>query len=178
MTIEQAGQFGDAAITDVALWCSEHPSPPPNPPIPPPGLPPSPPPSLPPSAPPGLCTNECNTAVAGATDGCDVCAKRFDPVTSGLRVKSTSADRVVIASLCRQDGVGRSDGLGLCKPGTDCDDCGVRVFCNPALGCPVECYYRALDDPLNGCLQNMLGSGVLSPAAAFEIWSESPFREV
>ena len=94
---------------------------------------PSPPPSpaTPPAAPPGLCTDTCNGQVGGAQVGiCD-------------------------------DGVGRQDGVaGICQPGTDCSDCGVREFASPLYGAPVACYRQALAAGTHACLQSMLGNGV------------------
>ena len=94
---------------------------------------PSPPPSpaAPPAAPPGLCMDTCNGQVGGAQVGiCD-------------------------------DGVGRQDGVaGICQPGTDCSDCGVREFASPLLGAPVACYRQALAAGTHACLQSMLGNGV------------------
>lgn len=94
---------------------------------------PSPPPSpsAPPAAPPGLCTDTCNGQVGGAQVGiCD-------------------------------DGVGRRDGVaGICEPGTDCSDCGVREFASPVRGAPEACYKLALSAGTNACLQSMLDNGV------------------
>ena len=96
---------------------------------------PPPPPPLPPSppaAPPGLCTDTCNGQGGGAQVGiCD-------------------------------DGVGRRAGVaGICEPGTDCSDCGVREFASPARGAPEACYNLALSAGTNdACLQSMLGNGV------------------
>ena len=94
---------------------------------------PSPPPSpdAPPAAPPGLCTDTCNGQVGGAQVGiCD-------------------------------DGVGRRDGVaGICEPGTDCSDCGVREFASPLFGVPDACYQRALSGVADACLQSMLDNGV------------------
>ena len=107
------------------------PSPPPSPPSPPP---PSLPPQRPqpPSPPPGLCSDVCNEQ--GGTTG-----------------------------VCNDGGEGAHAGAAgsMCVYGSDCSDCGVRIFC---VDCPSECAAAAYADPLNyGCMQSMWGDGICDP---------------
>ena len=44
----------------------------------------------------------------------------------------------------------------LCEFGTDCDDCGVRIFCT---SCPERCQALALTDPENACMESMWNDG-------------------
>ena len=62
------------------------------------------------------------------------------------------------------DGVGRVDGgQGLCSPGSDCADCGVRIFCLEGASCPQVCHERALRNPESACLEHMLSNGICDP---------------
>ena len=82
------------------------PSPPTPPVMPPPPLAPH-----PPAAPPGVCLNTCDDGPAplGTPGKCD----EIDP---RLGSRWGGADGIAIGS-------------GRCDPGTDCDDCGVGIFC-------------------------------------------------
>ena len=44
----------------------------------------------------------------------------------------------------------------LCEPGTDCQDCGVRIFC---LDCPPACHERNMQRPNEGCMESQWNDG-------------------
>jgi len=49
-----------------------------------------------------------------------------------------------------------------CDLGTDCSDCGIRLFC---ISCPSQCYTQALtrDDPDGSCFEHMYSSDICWP---------------
>ena len=102
------------------------PAPPPTPAAPPP--PPTPP--LPPASPPGICSNTCN-ALAG------------NPIGGILPQGGTPG-------VCDDGGAGST--TSACPFGTDCEDCGVRIFCT---SCPRQCQLNnyAFTNQANACLE-------------------------
>ena len=104
---------------------SPPPASPPQPPSPPPPSPPS-----PPSPPPGLCSNECNQGGLGTVGTCDDGVPASEGTIGDLRWQAKT-----------------------CPMGTDCDDCGVRIFCTD---CPLECQTQNLLQPDSACMQTML----------------------
>ena len=63
---------------------------------------------------------------------------------------------------CNDGGPGTDLLVNGCAIGSDCDDCGVRIFC---VDCPPACTARAirmfeLDRPLEACMQNSWNDGV------------------
>ena len=113
------------------------PSPPPTiPPLPPSPPPPSPP--SPPAPPPGLCSNECNQGGLGTAGSCDDGVPGSEGTIGDLRYQAKT-----------------------CPMGTDCDDCGVRIFCTD---CPIECQTENLLQPDLACMQTMLDNKECDPA--------------
>jgi hypothetical protein len=47
-----------------------------------------------------------------------------------------------------------------CQLGSDCSDCGVRIFC---VDCPEACQAKAIEDPAGGCMQSMWGDSICDP---------------
>jgi len=121
------------------------PSPPP-PPISPPSAPPPPEPPSPPSPPPGICENTCALARNGV---CNQPCEASDIFYTMEGVKTIKSD---------QNGIPRC-----CWDGTDCDDCGVGLFCTD---CPAACTKRAYDISSNiestatVCMQSMWDDGI------------------
>ena len=93
---------------------------------------------MPPSPPPGICTNECNQ-----------------------QPTANDPQGIIRVGYCNDGGAGDDNALAkLCDFGSDCDDCGVRVFC---LNCPPECSALALARPSQGCMESMWDDGKCDP---------------
>ena len=56
----------------------------------------------------------------------------------------------------------------LCDFGTDCDDCGVRIFCT---SCPEQCQALALTDPENACMESMWNDGTCDAVSGRCVWA-------
>ena len=60
----------------------------------------------------------------------------------------TDAQGIVRVGSCNDGGKGDANPLAqLCDLGTDCDDCGVRLFCE---SCPPACHARNMQRPAEG----------------------------
>ena len=114
---------------------------PPSPPPPPPSPPPSPPPPSPPSPPsppPGVCVDTCNTNAGG------------------------------IVGECNDGGPGDLKKNVACDYGSDCSDCGVRIFC---VECSEQCQADAVQhlvskEPEKACMHEQWGDAA---------WAKCPF---
>ena len=101
---------------------------PPSPPPPPPTPPPSPPPPSPPS-PPSPPPGLC-------TDTCNWLGG--------------------VVGECNDGGSGSIASKVACEYGTDCGDCGVRIYC---VDCPAACQAAAIAEPASACMQDMWDDG-------------------
>ena len=61
-----------------------------------------------------------------------------------------------IVGECNDGGPGDTLKNVACDYGTDCTDCGVRIFC---VDCPEACQKKAVEDPANACMQAMWNDG-------------------
>ena len=149
-----------------ACICACGPAPPPAPPVHPeppmlPPMPPMPPPSpasppappSPPSAPP---SPPVPSSPPSSPPPCPPPQPPSPPSPPPGLCTDTCNDQGGKVGQCNDGGSGDLTGAVDCEFGTDCSDCGVRIFC---VDCPEECKTNALTSP-TPCLQSMWNDGV------------------